>query len=79
MQQECDAWDSCCLDYQYHKIKVMKVLALVSNHFVSVLQQRPGIVINQNFGFARGWIFVMIICKRLDPLDDHLQEAGSSG
>ena len=39
-------------DYQYHKIKVMKVLALVSNHFVSALQQRPGIVINQNFGFV---------------------------
>ena len=29
--------------------------------------------------FARGWSLRMIICKSLDPPDDYLQEAGSSG
>ena len=42
----------------------MKVLALVSNHFVSVLQQRPGIVINQNFGF----VTELAYCKKIGKL-----------
>ena len=34
---------------------------------------------SSGWSFARGQIFLMIICKRPNPPDDHLQMAGPSG